>query len=456
MRVLRPLAAVRDRLDDAARNSPARLTLISFALLIAGFTALLSNPRATSDGRRAPFADALFTAASSVSVTGLTTVPTGSYWSRFGQVVILLAIMVGGLGVLTFASLLGLAVSRRIGLTQMLLAATETKGRGLGEVGSLLRVVVVTSLLLEAALAAVLVPRFLALGKSPGEATWQGVFYAISAFNHAGIAPTDDGFLAYTTDWWLSLPVIIGVFVGSLGFPVILGLHQRLRRRLPLTLHAKLTLATSAILIFVGTVAIGALEWNNQATFGRLGFGDKVLASLFAGTMPRAAGFSSVDVGQMEPSSRLVTDGLMFIGGGSASAAGGIKVTTFAVLILAIFAEARGDRDVEAFGRRIPSSSLRVAVGVTVASATLVFVACLVLLEITGWPLDVVFFETVSAFGTSGLSTGVTADLPESGKYVLSALMFIGRTGTMTLAAALALRDRHRLVRYPEERPIIG
>jgi len=456
MEVPRPLLAAREHIDDLARHSPARLALTVFAGVVAVFTALLSTPQATADGHQAPFADALFTAASSVCVTGLATVPTGSYWSGFGQAMILLAIMIGGLGVLTLASLLGLAVSRRIGLTQMLLAATETRSRGLGEVGSLLRVVVITSFSVEAVIAAALIPRFLALGEGLGDATWHGVFYAVSAFNNAGVAPTDAGFLAHTTDWWLSLPVILGVFIGSLGFPVILGVVQRRRLGIPWSLHTRLTLTMSVALLVLGSAAIGALEWNNAATFGRLGVADKVLASLFAGTMPRSGGFASVDIGEMEHSSWLVTDALMFIGGGSASTAGGIKVTTFAVLLLAILAEARGDRDVDVYGRRIPRDSLRLAVSVTVASATIVFVATLVLLEITGWTLDVVLFEVISAFGTAGLTTGVTPDLPDAGKYVLSVLMFVGRTGTMTLAAALALRDRRRLIRYPEERPIIG
>jgi Trk-type K+ transport system membrane component len=151
-----------------------------------------------------------------------------------------------------------------------------------------------------------------------------------------------------------------------------------------------------------------------------------------------------------------MTDALMFVGGGSASTAGGIKVTTLAVMLLAIVAEARGDRDVEAFGRRIEKDKLRLAVAVSFIGATAVGISSLLLLEITGWTLDVVLFEVISAFATVGLSTGVTPDLPEAGKYVLSVLMFVGRTGTMTLAAALALRDRRRVIRYPEERPIIG
>ena len=200
----------------------------------------------------------------------------------------------------------------------------------------------------------------------------------------------------------------------------------------------------------------GAIEWRSPDTLGPLDGPTKVLAALFTGVMPRSGGFSTIDTGAMHEASWLTTDAVMFIGGGSASTAGGIKVTTLAVLLLAIYSEARGDRDMEAFGRRVPMESLRLAVAVTVVGALTVFVATVVLLEVTGWALDVVIFEVISAFATVGLTTGVTEDLPEAGKYVLSVLMFVGRTGTMTLAGALALRDRRRVIRYPEERPIIG
>ena len=455
MELPRPLVLGRELVDQVARRSPARLVLAVFASVIAVFIALLLTPLATADGHVAPLADAVFTAVSAVCVTGLTTVATGTYWSGFGLVVILVGIKIGGLGVMTLASLLGMAVSRRIGLTQKLLTASETKS-GLGEVGSLLRVVIMTSTSIELFIALALIPRFYVLGEDLGEAVWHGVFYAISTFNNAGFVPTAEGLAPHAADWWLGVPLLLGVFIGSLGFPVILNIANRRRDVRRWSLHTKLTLATSASLVVVGAVLIGSFEWRNPETLGPLAWPGKVLASLFAGVMPRSGGFSAVDVGEMHEASWLLTDALMFVGGGSASTAGGIKVTTLAVMLLAIISEARGDRDVEAFGRRIPRETLRLAVAVTFIGATLVLVSALLLLEITGERLDVVLFEVISAFGTVGLSTGLSGRLPESGKYVLAALMFAGRTGTMTLAAALALRDRRRVIRYPEERPIIG
>lgn len=448
--------AGRELVDRLARQSPARLAIVTFGGVILVFTGLLSLPAATSTGTRAPFIDALFTATSSVCVTGLVTVPTGTYWSGFGQAVILLGMQVGGLGVMTLASILGAAVSRRIGLTQKLLTASETKTTRLGEVGSLIQVVVITSLTLEAAIAALLLPRFLMLRESFGEALWHSVFYAVSAFNNAGFIPTAEGLAPHVGDWALLLPIILGVFIGSLGFPVILNVARQGRRFSRWNLHAKLTVTMSVTLVVLGTFAFAALEWRNKDTFGPLGWSEKILGALFAGVMPRSGGFSTVDVGAMHESSWLVTDALMFVGGGSASTAGGIKVTTLAVMLLAIISEARGDRDVEAFGRRIPRDTLRLSVAVVFVGATTILAACLALLEITGWTLDVVLFEAISAFATVGLSTGVTHLLPDAGKLVLVTLMFVGRTGTMTLAAALALRDRSRVIRLPEERPIIG
>jgi trk system potassium uptake protein TrkH len=449
----------RDFVDRLARSSPARLAVTAFAGIIAIFVALLSMPVATVSGKSPPIADAVFTAVSAVSVTGLTTVPTGEYWSTWGHVVILLGIQIGGLGVMTLASILGIAVSRHIGLTQKLLAASETRTTRLGEVGSIIRTVVVASVTIETGLAIVLFPRLAMVEEDLGSALWHAVFYAVSSFNNAGFVPTPEGLVPFYGDWWVLLPIIVGVFLGSLGFPVLMTLAASWRsgkRWRRYNLHTRLTIVTSLTLFLVGALAVGAFEWNNPATLGAQDGASRVLSSLFAGVMPRSGGFSTLEVGEMREATWLMTDALMFVGGGSASTAGGIKVTTLAVLILAIIAEARGDRDVDVWGKRIPRSSLRLAVAVSMVGATTVLLASLVLLELTDWTLDVVLFEVLSAFGTCGLSTGVTAELPDAGKYVIAALMFVGRTGTMTVAAALALRERRRVIRYPEERPIIG
>lgn len=449
-------SGVRDAIDAIARRSPARLTLMVFLGVIAIETLLLSLPIATSSGERAPLVDAMFMATSAVCVTGLVTHDVATYWSDFGHVVIMFGIMIGGLGVMTLASILGLAVSRRMGLTSKLLAAAETKVTRLGEVGSLIRAVIAASLTLTFGLSLVFVPRFLVEGFGFGESLWQGWFMAVSVFNNAGILILDGGLTPYVTDWWMCLPIIVGTFIGAVGFPVVLSVASHWRTPRRWTLHAKLTITTSLALWVLGVVLIGAFEWNNDATFGQLPLHGRALASMVAGMTPRSSGFATVDIHDMGEATWFLQDALMFIGGGSASTGGGIKVTTFAVMLLAIVAEARGDRDIEAFGRRLDGGVVRLAIAVAFIGATFIGLAALALLVLTDYHLDVILFEVISAFATCGLSTGITPDLPNSGKYVLIALMFAGRTGTMTLAAALALRNRRRVIRLPEERPIIG
>ena len=445
--------------SDFTVRSPARLALFTFALVISLFTSLLALPVSSAAGEPTAFVDALFTAVSAVCVTGLTVVSTATHWSFFGQLVMIIAVFVGGLGILTLASVLSLAVSKRLGVRGKLLAQNSmntSAASTLGEVGSLLRIVITTSVAIEIALALMLIPRFLILGEPIGEAIWHGIFYSISSFNNAGFTPHSDGLVPYETDLWILVPLMLGVFLGSLGFPVLMVLlaHRFNARRW--SLHAKLTLLVTSVLLVAGALLWAAAEWSNPDTIGYMSDGDKVIHSVFASVMTRSGGFNLVDQGEMHQVTMLLSSALMFAGGGSASTAGGIKVTTIAVMFLAIFAEARGDTDVRAFGRRIPEGTMRVAISVIVLGATLVMLATASLLVISGTSLSRALFESISAFATVGLSTNLSSELPPAGKYVLSALMFAGRIGTITLASALTLRQRNQLYHFPEERPIIG
>jgi Trk-type K+ transport system membrane component len=231
---------------------------------------------------------------------------------------------------------------------------------------------------------------------------------------------------------------------------------RNLKRPKRWSVHVKITLTTTLLLFVLGGLAFFVLEFDNNKTFASLDIGHRIFQPFFLSMMTRSGGFSTIDIHELNGSSLLVGDMLMFIGGGSASTAGGIKVTTLAVLFLAAFAEARGRESMEAFDRRIPSDVLRLAVSVVLWGATTVATASIVILQISKAPLDFVLFEVISAFATSGLSTGLTADLPESGVYVLAATMFFGRVGTVTLAAALAASQSRQLFRKAEERPIVG
>jgi Trk-type K+ transport system membrane component len=445
--------------SDFTVRSPARLALFTFVIVISLFTSVLALPVSSANGEPTAFYDALFTAVSAVCVTGLTVVSTATHWSFFGQLVMIIAVFVGGLGILTLASVLSLAVSKRLGVRGKLMAQNSmntSAASTLGEVGSLLRIVITTSVAIEVALALMLIPRFLILGEPVGEAVWHGIFYSISSFNNAGFTPHSDGLVPYETDLWILVPLMLGVFLGSLGFPVLMVLLAHRFNTRKWSLHAKLTLLVTSMLLVAGALLWAAAEWPNPDTIGYMSDGDKVIHSVFASVMTRSGGFSLVEQGEMHQVTMLLSNALMFAGGGSASTAGGIKVTTIAVMFLAIFAEARGDTDVRAFGRRIPEGTMRVAISVIVLGATLVMLATASLLAISGTSLSRALFESISAFATVGLSTNLSGELPPAGKYVLSALMFAGRIGTITLAAALTLRQRNQLYHFPEERPIIG
>ena len=291
------------------------------------------------------FFHALFTATSAVCVTGLTVVDTATYWSPFGQAAILALIQIGGFGVMTLASLLGLVISRRLGLGSRVLAARETKG-AMGDVRAVLTGVAIISLTVETVTALILTVRFATAYDNPWPTSlWRGVFHSVSAFNNAGFALFSDNLIGFATDPWICLPIAVAVIIGGLGFPVILELVRRYREPRRWSVHTRLTLIMTAILLVGGTLFVTAAEWGNPATLGALDPAGRTLAGFFQAVMPRTAGFNSVDPGDMNTGTLLGVDVLMFIGGGSASTAGGIKVGTFAVLLLVIIAELRGDPD---------------------------------------------------------------------------------------------------------------
>ncbi|PKQ35149.1 MAG: potassium transporter Trk [Actinobacteria bacterium HGW-Actinobacteria-11] len=440
---------------DFPRRSPARASIAVFVLAAVLFTALLRLPFAAADGVAAPWEDATFTASSAVTVTGLTSVDTGTSWSLFGHIVILLAIQTGGLGIVTVALLLTQAVTRRLGLGGRVFAQQVMGATPLGDVKRLLKIVVLTTFIIEGALCALLLPAFI-VEDGWVRGPWHALFYSISAFNNAGFVLDPGGLAVYSHNVWIMGVLMVGVIAGSLGFPVYLAVIAHLWGRGRWSLHTKLTVTTTLVLFLVGAVSWGASEWNNTATIGTLNPLDRILHALFASTMMRSGGFAIVDTEQSTSTTLLLTDALMFVGGGSISTAGGIKVTTLAVLFLAIVAEARGTRDIAIFERRLPESVLRVAISVTFLGASLVLAGTVLLTLTNRAPLDHILFEVISAFATCGLSVGLSADLDPFGKFVLSALMLAGRVGPIGLAAALAVRQRTEHFTYPTDRPILG
>lgn len=454
--IFSPGRRTRDFIDRVAEASPARLAIFSFLAVVALFTVLLLLPIAHQNPNDISFARSLTVTVSAVCVTGLTPVDFQDYWTGFGLVTIVVAVQLGGLGILTLASVLGMVVSKGLGVRQRLIAMQATNAGSLGQVGSLLRAVVIAALTVESVIFAMLFPRFLMRGEEVGTAVWYSIFYSVSSFNNAGFAIHPGGIAYYADDPWILFTLMLSVFVGSLGFPVILVATILWNKPRSWDLHTKLTLTTSAILVAVGFFLFFGLEFNNPDTLGNKGFGATFWETLFMSVMTRSGGFNTIDMALLSPASHLVTDILMFIGGGSSSTAGGVKVTTLAVLVMAAWAEARGYDDVTSFGRRIGHNVVRVAISVVFAGLALVLVGTIALLQVTHESLDRVLFEVISAFGTVGLSMGITSTAPDSGLYILSSLMLLGRLGTITLAAAVSSRSTKRLFRYPEERPIIG
>ncbi|WP_026875676.1 TrkH family potassium uptake protein [Jiangella gansuensis] len=437
--------------------TPAQIVVLGFAAVIMVGTGLLALPWAREGQGSATLVEALFTSTSAVCVTGLVVVDTAAHWSTFGEIVILCLIQVGGFGIMTMATLLVMLISRRMRLRSRLAAATETRSLGLGDVRGIIVGVAKISVAFEVTVAVLLWLRLVtAYDVPPGQAAYESVFHAVSAFNNAGFSLYSDSLMRFVSDPWFCLPIAITVICGGIGFPVLLELRRQFRRPRQWSLHTKITVWGTVLLLVSGTAFVLASEWGNDATLGALGGGERWLAAFFHSTMLRTAGFNSLDVAQMSDVTWLGSGVLMFIGGGSAGTAGGIKVATFFLLLFVIYAEIRGERSVNVFDRRVGSRAQRQALTVALLAVAAVTISTLILLAMTDLVLNTVLFEAISAFATVGLSTGITAELPAAGQLVLVILMFVGRLGPITLASALALRQHERLYEQPEGRPIIG
>lgn len=435
---------------------PARIMAAGIAILIAIGTALLMLPAATTAPGGTSLLTALFTSTSATCVTGLVVVDTGTYWTTFGHVVIFFLMQVGGLGVMASASLLAVLIAGRMGIRSRLVAEYETGIVGASTVRRVLFGTLSVALVVELVVFAVLAGRlWLTERLPPGEALWYGAFHSVSAFNSGGFAFWPDSLISFANDPWIVIPIMVAFVVGGLGFLVVFEL-TRVRPARNWTIHTKITLLVSGILMVVGPLVITLNEWANPATLGALDPAARVLSGIFSGLTPRSAGFTTIDFAQADPATLFFTNALMFIGGGSGSTAGGIKVTTFAILAMAVVAEARGHADVDVLGRRLSSATVRQAIAVVTVAVALMIVSTLLLLRISELPLDDVLFEVISALGTVGLSTGITGALPDAGQYLVVVLMFLGRIGSIALVTALALRTQNRAYRNPEGRPIVG
>jgi potassium uptake TrkH family protein len=445
-------------------RNPAQLVLAAFTSFILFGTALLWLPISADGPGGVGLDNALFTSTSAVTVTGLGSTDVANF-SLFGELVIMMLIQVGGFGIMTIGSVLAIVASSRVGLRQRMLAQAEIGAVDMGDLRLLILAIAKITVAVEATLALILFLRFWQTGTENGPiaAAYSGIFHSIAAFNNAGIGLYSDNLAGFVGDPVVVLAVSAGFIIGGLGFPILVEFQRRAaqrrvpgRRRTHWTLHTKITLLTTAVLLVFGPAVVMSFEWTNPATLGPLDTFDKILSGWFQGVSPRTAGFNTVDIGGMNEPTLLVMTTLMFIGAGPASTGGGIKVTTFAVLGFVLWSEVRGNTDMNVFRRRLPANLIRQALTVALLAIGLVVGATLALMGIERLTLTPALFEVTSAFGTVGLSTGITSGLGVTGHLLLVLVMLAGRVGPVTFVTALALRERVPAYRYPEERPIIG
>jgi Trk-type K+ transport system membrane component len=444
------------RLRAGITTNPARLLALLFLVAITIGTAVLMLPASSQADGSASFLTALFTATSAVCVTGLIVVDTPTYWSTFGQTALLVMFQVGGFGILTGTSLAFLALTRRIGFRGRLLAEAEQQESDASQLKRVLSTAIVVTVAFELLAWLSISLDLIRSGYGSGAAAWEGLFHSVSAFNGAGFALYPDSLERFATDGWMLVTIAIATIVGGLGVPVWLDVRRAGLRWSRYNLHTKLTLSGTAALLAAGFIAFTSFEWDNEHTIGGLGIPGRLLGGFFASVTPRSLGFSTFDYGQAEVETLLVSDAFMFVGGGSASTAGGIKVGTFVLLMLVVWGEMRGRVEVDAFGRTVPSPILRRAFSLAFLALVAIALGTLAITVSSGFSLEESLFEAVSAFATVGLSTGITPGLAPAGQIAVIVLMYAGRVGLVTVALALAFRERERRYTFPEERPLVG
>jgi trk system potassium uptake protein TrkH len=442
------------------RIRPARTVMFSFVLLILLGTLLLLTPRATVAGR-IDLVDALFTATSSICVTGLVVVDTGGFFSGLGQGVILTLIQIGGLGLITFTAFFAIVMRRGLGVRETMVLRGVLTFESIGTIGRTLRYMIGITFLMEAAGASLL---FLATRHDFGSirgAAGTSVFHSVSAFCNAGFSLYTTSFRKYAANVPVNLIMMSLIVIGGLGFPVIMNVLGRRvlvpgapRYRSRWSLHSRIVLVMTATLLALGAVAFLVLERDGVLAGQTLG--QRLLASTFASVTARTAGFNTVSTGALAAPTLFLLAALMFIGGSPGGTAGGVKTSTMGIVLASIRSMFGGTGRVELFRRRVPDRIVREALVVVAMGILVVAVGSFVLLAVEDLPLRDVLFEVVSAFGTVGLSTGVTPTLSAAGKIALMLIMLTGRIGPLTLALAIGQRTETQFYDYPSESVVIG
>jgi trk system potassium uptake protein TrkH len=433
-----------------AGGAPFIIVILGFAAVIALGAALLTLPISSQSGHFTSPLTAIFTATSSVCVTGLVVVDTAGYWSTFGQAVILVMIQVGGLGFMTSATLLLLAIRRRIGLREKILARQALGLDSFGGLSGLIKRVALFSFVIEAFGALLLFLRFIHYMPA-GHAAWQSLFHSVSAFNNAGFDITGRfaSLIDYRTDGGIMLTIAVLVILGGISFIVLEDVGRK-RRFARLTTDTKIVLTMTVFLLALGTVYYFLAEYSNPGTMGGLSVSNKLLVSFFQSVTPRTAGFTAVDVAHFTDASLFFTMLLMFVGGASGSTAGGVKINTIGILFFTAVSAIQGKEKPGAFGRSFVSMQIYRALALCVIYVALVSLVALAIWISEGFTFTQVIFEVFSAFGTVGLTTGITPALSAAGRIIIIGAMFIGRLGPLALASMLVEHQRKTSFTYPE------
>lgn len=440
--------------ERIVKNVPLFLGMSFLVVILIGAT-LLSLPIASVDGNSVGFVNAFFTASSATAVTGLVVANTATQWTMFGKVVIITLIQIGGLGTITLFSIATVLLGRKISLQQRLLVKEQLNITSMSGIVKWVIYVTKITFLIEFTgallLSFSLIPKY---GFITG--VWYSIFHAISAFCNAGFDLFGDSIVSYSGDIYINMIICGLVILGGLGFLVYMDIYNAGSFR-KLKVHSKVVITVSALLLFAGTIATLLIEYNNSLSIGEFGFGHKVLASFFQSTVTRTAGFNSIDIGQVHDATAIIYIFLMFIGGSPASTAGGLKTTTFAVMVFSTIGMVRGEHDIVIFNRKIDKEVILRALAITIVCISLVITVTMAvaIIEHDRFEFLDILFESVSAFGTVGMTRGITPHLSDISKVILAFTMFIGRVGPTTLAVGL-MKTKPSSIKYASGKILVG
>lgn len=436
---------------------PTQVVLIVYLVLISAGAVVLTLP-VSSTGSPLSLIDAFFTSTSAVSVTGLTVIDVSSTLSDFGKVALLVLIQLGGLGIMVVSGLVAIFVFRRLSTGGTDLISTEFRApQSLGSFRDIIIRIVKLVVFFELIGAVILTAWFgWVYHYDFGTALWSGVFHSVSAFNQAGFSLYPDSLMGFVHDPVINLTISALVIISGVGFPVLIELRRAGWAPRVWTMNLNIVLAMTIFLTIGGTIYIAVLEWSNPNSLGPLDPLGKLLAAFFHSVQTRSSGFNTLDIGAFYPETWLGMDALMFIGAGPSSTGGGIRITTFAVLAFIVWTELKGDSAVNIFGKRLSRAVHRQAITIALLSVAYVAFSTVLMQIVTHDDTDRIIFEIISAFGTVGLSTGITASLPDAALINLIVLMIVGRLGPLTLSTALVLTHRPKLYELPKERPLLG